>query len=68
MNSILVSLLAAMSQAALAVFAKLITKGMFEKLFERLILSGCQYLADKTDSPLLDQVAAIVKGQLEKDQ
>jgi hypothetical protein len=65
MSALVTVLLSSMSTAALAVFARLITRSMFERLFEQLIKAGVQYLADKTDSPLLDQVSEIVKAELE---
>lgn len=57
-----------LSRAALAIIAKLLTQKFFEKLLEQLIVSGVQKLADKTDSPLLDQVAAIVNEQLKEEK
>lgn len=67
MSAIITALLSAMSAAALSVFARVISRSMFEKLFETLLKSGVQYLADKTDSPLVDQVAAIVRAELERE-
>lgn len=66
MSTLITALLSALSSAALSVFARLISRAMFEKLLEQLILSGVQRLADKTDSQLLDQVAVIVRAELEK--
>lgn len=65
MNSLVAALLSGLSSAALSVFARLISKKMFEELLERLIIAGVDMLADKTESKMLDDVAAIVKKQLE---
>jgi hypothetical protein len=66
MGPIIAGLAGAASSAALAVIARLISQKMFEKLFEALIKQGVQYLADHTESPVLDQVAAIVKAELDQ--
>lgn len=59
------SLLSAMSSAALAVIARLVSKPMFEKLFERLIVAGVNYLDEKTESALIAEIARIVRDQVE---
>ena len=64
--SLITLLLSALSQAVLAVFAKLISKAMFEKLLEKIIITGVNQLAEKTNSKLLDDIAVIVKAELEK--
>ena len=66
MSALITVLISSLSEAALAVFARLITKKMFEKLLERLIIAGVNKLAEETNSPLLDEVAAVVKKQLEE--
>lgn len=69
MSAIFAALLSSMSQAALAVIARLVSRPLFEKIFERLIVAGVDYLADHTESRLIDDVAVIVKAHVgTKDQ
>lgn len=68
MPAIVAALLSTLSSAALAVIAKLISQPMFERLLERLIVAGVDRLAEETASPLLHDVAKIVRERLENGQ
>ena len=64
MGSIVAGLLSAVSSAALAVIARLVSQAMFEKILERLVVAAVDYVDEKTESPLIADIAAAVKKQV----
>ncbi len=67
MNALIAALLSGLSQAALFIIAKFVTKEFFVDILERLIIAGVDYLDDKTASPMIADIAVIVKARL-RDQ
>lgn len=64
MPAIGASLLTALSQAALSVIARLISKELFEELLVKLVVKGAEHLASKTESKTDDEFVRAIANRL----